>query len=61
MFIKTLADTIEWMAEEIQKGKEPCQNKNSAIHSISMLLTLELCKRMTDDKHGLDFIQSKRK
>jgi len=32
--IKTLADTIIYIAEERQKLKSRCQNLNSAIHSV---------------------------
>ena len=32
--IRTLADTIVWLAEAKQSSKERCQNLNSAIHSV---------------------------
>ena len=32
--IRTLADTIIWLAEAKQSSKERCQNLNSAIHSV---------------------------
>ena len=45
-YIKELADAVGQIAEDIQGGDAPCQNLRSAIHSVNMMLMLELCKRM---------------
>lgn len=43
---RTIADTIVWMAEKIQKSKTPCQNLVSAIQSVNMDVGVELMKYM---------------
>lgn len=43
-----IADTIVWVVEEEIKKGTSFANKVSAIHSVYMLVTLELCKIMKE-------------
>lgn len=45
---KMIADTIVWVVEEEIKKGTSFANKVSAIHSVYMLVTLELCKIMKE-------------
>jgi len=47
--IKTLADTIIWLAEK-RREEERFTNINSAINTICVELNLELCDFMKDKK-----------
>jgi len=49
--IKTIADTIIWLAEEWQSNSDrKCQNINSAIHAIKLEVTQHLMLFMDEHK-----------
>jgi len=48
--IKTIADTIIWLAEAKQSSKERCQNLNSAIHSVVLDVQQLLMEFMKENK-----------
>ena len=48
-YVKTLADTIIWVAQERQ-GCEPCQDINSSIHSVVLDMKQYLMDFMAKSK-----------
>ena len=48
--VKTISDTIIWLAQERIKQGEPYKSLNSAIHAVKMEITLQLIDFMKDQK-----------
>ena len=48
MMIKTISDTIIWIAKDRLRRKK-YQNLSSAIHSVTMDIMLDLCSRIIKD------------